>query len=177
MTILSPKILRLANTRLHFLECDGMSRVLSHFLHAAGEPHRLVPGHLFRTDGKHMRAWTLDLSKDDPAAVGQTLRVPANSHITHMWVEVPSGRLDLRARKWFGKDAPQGVFQPVLFPQFRYVENPAEWPHYERGSVALAKMLRDLSITSLAGLVTDQQQSQQLQDILTQHRFNALRRA
>ncbi|CAN7640044.1 hypothetical protein LJR129_004947 [Acidovorax sp. LjRoot129] len=71
------------------LECDGLTRSLSHLLMREGIEHVIHIG---------------------------SLEVGGVGHITlHWWIELPTGQIcDARARMWLGDDprVPHGVFEP-----------------------------------------------------------------
>ncbi|SUE95904.1 Uncharacterised protein [Ectopseudomonas mendocina] len=90
--------------QLSHLECDGMTRVISHLLDENGVDHCICSGLL------------TDLEKLYDSAV------PGAEHVavTHWWVELYDGHyIDFRARMWMGDLAPHGVFQPK-FGRFEY---------------------------------------------------------
>lgn len=66
------------------LECDGLSRVLSHVMHRAGQPHVVMTGTL-----------------------------PAMGGTPHWWIESGDCVVDYRLRRWLGDEAAHGVFDLV----------------------------------------------------------------
>lgn len=69
-----------------FLECDGLTRVLHRVLSFHNIPHKVIYG----------------------IASSNRIAVP------HYWIQVENNLIvDYRARMWFGKKAPHGVFNPA----------------------------------------------------------------
>ena len=86
--------------------------VLHNHLREHAIPHRVISGHLRRLDGNGPKLWHITPS----------FTVPASGEIMHVWIALADRHLlDLRARMWFGEDAPHGVFDPADFPNFEYV--------------------------------------------------------
>ena len=94
------------------LECDGLTLVLHEYLIEQRVPHTVLRGHLERTDGGGPKTWNLF-----------GILTPAATTVYHVWISLGENRfLDMRARMWFGHDAPHGVFRPDDFPNFVYSE-------------------------------------------------------
>ena len=89
------------------VECDGMSRVVSHLLHKNGIQHVVAGGVL--VDVKRL---------NDPAVSHEE-----NCAVTHYWIELGfSYVVDFRARMWMGAEAQQGVFIPAGRFEYRTKE-------------------------------------------------------
>ncbi|WP_153785338.1 hypothetical protein [Pseudomonas sp. EMN2] len=86
------------------VECDGMTRLVSHLLSSNGIEHFVASGVL------------VDLQRiDDPAASCGPL-----CGVTHWWIELGSSYVvDFRARMWLGPDAQHGVFIPSARFEYR----------------------------------------------------------
>ena len=80
------------------LECDGMTRIVTHLLTKAEVPHKVKCGVIFK---------------------GEERVIPF-----HYWVVLPDQRIiDYKARMWLGNkpEVPHGIFSPKEFPEYRYV--------------------------------------------------------
>ena len=75
--------------RKHHLECDGLTRVVSHILSSRGVLHRTMVGSLYHASCKRVV---------EP----------------HFWIEIDDCILDYRARMWLGSTGtvPHGLFDP-----------------------------------------------------------------
>jgi len=96
-----------------YLECDGLTRVISSLLSTARIPHKVFVGAVSHTNGK----------KISP----------------HLWIELDSGKvIDYRLRMWLGQqtDIPHGIFDPSDFPAVMYKGQERE-SFGERDPVAL----------------------------------------
>lgn len=79
------------------LECDGMSRVISHLLDKNDVAHTVNGGLLTDT----VRLYDDSVPHHEEVAV------------THWWIELETGHyIDFRARMWMGQTASHGVFMP-----------------------------------------------------------------
>jgi hypothetical protein len=107
---LTPDLLAEFDTTYRHLECDGMTFVLDDYLSQHNIDHTVWSGTLVRLDQQGPKTWTLF----------GTLTIPARDRINHKWIMVSSSILDLRARMWFGADAPHGLFTPASYPAFEY---------------------------------------------------------
>lgn len=79
------------------LECDGLTRVLSHVLNEEGIKHQILSANVFYR------------------------RKP--TEIFHFWIRLENGlHLDYRLRMWLGENAdiPHGIFNPKDFDQIKY---------------------------------------------------------
>lgn len=87
-----------------FVECDGMTRLITTLLKKNGIEHTVMGGRLIDHQGEN------------------------SFEIPHFWIKLPSGHtIDYRARMWVGEEAQHGVFlqsgerfeyakpQPVVF--------------------------------------------------------------
>ncbi|WP_343177139.1 hypothetical protein [Pseudomonas sp. 4810-S13] len=86
------------------VECDGMTRVVSHLLSKNGIEHIVAGGLL------------VDLKRIDDTAV--------SNHelcgVSHWWIELGySYVVDFRARMWLGPEAQHGVFVPCARFEYR----------------------------------------------------------
>jgi hypothetical protein len=81
-----------------YLECDGLTRVISSTLSAAGVAHTVYVG---------KATW-----------VGKSIA-------PHLWIELPDGRrIDYRLRLWLGitdSCIPHGLYEPSLYPDAEYI--------------------------------------------------------
>jgi hypothetical protein len=79
------------------VECDGMTRLVSHLLHRNGIDHIVAGGLL--VDLQRLRDENVGASED--------------CGVTHWWVELGFEYIvDFKARMWMGPDAQHGVFVP-----------------------------------------------------------------
>lgn len=79
------------------VECDGMSRVVSHLLAKNGIEFVVASGLL------------VDVQRLQDPLVSRA----ENCAVTHVWVELGHGFIvDYRARMWMGPEAQHGVFEP-----------------------------------------------------------------
>ncbi|MBI6603313.1 hypothetical protein CAZ10_10480 [Pseudomonas aeruginosa] len=80
------------------VECDGMSRLVSHLLHKNGIQHIVAGGML------------VDMQRlQDPE-----VSTEESCGVTHWWLELGFGYIvDFRARMWMGPEAQHGVFIPA----------------------------------------------------------------
>lgn len=86
------------------VECDGMTRVISHLLSKNGICHQVKSGLLTDT----LKLYSVEVGGDEFVAV------------THYWIELDNGEyIDYRARMWMGEYAQHGVFEPE-FGRFEY---------------------------------------------------------
>lgn len=80
------------------VECDGMSRLVSHLLHKNGIQHIVAGGMLVDMQ----RLQHPEVSTEEGCGV------------THWWLELGFGYIvDFRARMWMGPEAQHGVFIPA----------------------------------------------------------------
>lgn len=77
------------------LECDGACRVLRYRLKKEGIAHSCFLGELYYM-GKRCSG-------------------------LHFWIRLQDGRvMDVKAQKWCGGDAPNGIFSLINFPDYEY---------------------------------------------------------
>ncbi len=82
------------------LECDGLTRVLSYVLKAAGEPFQ---------------------------AYGGRVVLNGEEFPVHYWIILGDGLVvDYRLRMWFGETAPHGVFRLGDHPGLEYFGEPVD---------------------------------------------------
>lgn len=80
------------------VECDGLSRLISHLLQKNGIQHVVAGGVLVDMQRLH----DLEVSTEE------------NCGVTHWWLELGFGYIvDFRARMWMGPEAQHGVFIPA----------------------------------------------------------------
>lgn len=86
------------------VECDGMTRIVSHLLSKNGIEHIVAGGLL------------VDLKRIEDPAVGN--KEPCG--VSHWWIELGySYVVDFRARMWLGPEAQHGVFVPCARFEYR----------------------------------------------------------
>lgn len=119
-----------ALSALRHLECDGMTRVVSHLLAKAGVAHEVCTGYVSLVN---VPRWVKDRT------------------ITHHWWAEFSNEsgtfvIDYRARMWLGdhRFVAHGIFKPEKFPSMAYRER-------QRGTLNVPDFLFDV-LTSPMGV-------------------------
>lgn len=93
--LLPEEILEFETPFVAELECDGATRVLHYSLKKYGIIHQCLTGQLFFKERK---------------VIG-----------LHFWIRLDDGRIiDTKARMWSGPSAPDGIFMPGDYPEYRY---------------------------------------------------------
>lgn len=96
-SMIAEDILRNERPFLNRLECDGATRVLHYSLTKARISHRCFYGRVFLNE--------------------------ENCIPHHFWISLDDGRLiDCKARMWAGQNAPDGIFKPREYPEYKYHE-------------------------------------------------------
>lgn len=109
------------------VECDGMTRLVSHLLRKNGIQHLVAVGVL--ADAKRI---------NDP-----TVSHEENCAVTHCWIELGfSFVVDFRARMWMGSEAQHGVFIPG--GRFEYLTK--ERVQFEPVSESVLELMAGVSV-------------------------------
>lgn len=88
------RIIEEASQQCDQLECDGTTKVLHYVMNENSIPHKVFIG----------------------SVIGPEDNIPL-----HYWITLSDGSIvDYKAQMWLGPDAPNGIFNPNDFPEYKY---------------------------------------------------------